>query len=157
MASCSALMNSWYWVPVVRPWNPVWVLTPGVRIWAQLVLRVKSHLGVINIDRSLPMSNSREPSLCVGSRVKVGSDISSATNGSSVRIVAGKKRSPAKPCANAVEFADKKMTAAATAALEGMGFMRRLPMEMPMGRGRAEAARQLKGWQAQARGGARER
>jgi hypothetical protein len=52
---------------------------------------------VINIDRSLPTSNCREPSLAVGSRVKVGSDISSATNGSSVRIVAGKKRSPAKP------------------------------------------------------------
>ena len=66
IASCSALMNNWYCVPVVRPWNPVCVRTPGVRIWAQSVLRVKSQLGVINIDRSLPMSNSREPSLASG-------------------------------------------------------------------------------------------
>jgi hypothetical protein len=51
-------------------------------------------------------------------RLTCGIDISSATNGSSVKIVAGKNRWPAKPCASAAEFVDRRMTAAAAAALE---------------------------------------
>ena len=76
------------------------------------LLRVKSQLGVISIDRSLPMSSSREPSLCVGLSEMVGSEVSSATNGWSVRIVAGKKRSPAKPCAIASAPGSRAATAA---------------------------------------------
>src|SRR6476660_780912 len=45
---------------------------------------------------------------------KVGSDISSATNGSSVVSVAGKNRFPAKPCAQVVS---EDMARAATAKI----------------------------------------
>src|SRR5579872_2099771 len=47
---------------------------------------------------SVSRSISREPSGPFGLTVKVGSDISSATNGSSVSRVAGKKRCPTNPC-----------------------------------------------------------
>jgi hypothetical protein len=46
----------------------------------------------------------------------VGNDASSATKGSSVRIVAGKNRLPAKPCADAAACAAKRMAAAARTA-----------------------------------------
>jgi hypothetical protein len=63
------------------------------------------------------MSVAREPSGPGGLMVTCGSEISSATNGSSVNIVAGKKRWPARPCANTTEFPERRMTAAGTAAL----------------------------------------
>src|SRR5712691_5614018 len=51
----------------------------------------------------------------------VGSDSSSATKGSSVASVAGKKRLPAKPCAKAVSAALKPARAQANiASLEAM-------------------------------------
>ena len=106
-------MNSWYCVPVVSPPKPVTVGRPGDRMCCHWLLRVKSQLGVISIDRSLPMPSSRDPSLWVGLRLIVGSEASSATNGSSVRIVAGKKRSPAKPCAIASAPGNSAATAAA--------------------------------------------
>ena len=53
-----------------------------------------------------------DPSGAGGLTVTVGNDISSATKGSSVRIVAGKKRSPAKPSARAL-LADRAASAAA--------------------------------------------
>src|SRR5579863_8432681 len=83
--------------------------------------------GVIRFDRSTSRSYSWLPSALLGLRVTVGSDISSATNGSSVRIVAGKKRSPAKPCASAAELVNNRSTAAAAAALHGVVVMLGLP------------------------------
>ncbi len=127
IASCSPLMKSWYCVPVVRPVPPVTVGRPGLLICAQSLPIVKSHFGVISIDKSLPRSHSREPSLCVGFRVIVGSDISEATNGSSVRIVAGKKRSPAKPCAIAPAPGISAAAAAATKPRQDKRFMDRAP------------------------------
>src|SRR5262249_53598292 len=87
-----------------------------------------------------------------------GIDISSATNGSSVRIVAGKNRCSAQPCASAAEFADKRIAAAARTASDRKGFMSELPLEMPMSRGRTHggpASQRIR--QAQTVGGARER
>jgi hypothetical protein len=54
--------------------------------------------------------------------------------------VAGKKRWPAKPCANAAEFADKRIAAAANAASDRKGFISELPLELAMSRGRVERA-----------------
>src|SRR5271166_6650707 len=51
IASCSALMNSWYCVPVVRPVPPVVGDMPGILMRDQLLLRVKSQFGVISDDR----------------------------------------------------------------------------------------------------------
>src|SRR5512146_1037642 len=65
---------------------------------------------------SKPTSVSRVPSLARGLTVTVGSDISSATNGSSVAIVAGKKRSPANPCAAAGRANGKTNSAPSVAA-----------------------------------------
>src|SRR5690242_5925925 len=77
--------------------------------------------GVMRFDRSIWMSVAREPSGPGGLMVTCGSGISSATNGSSVNIVAGKKRWPARPCANTTEFAERRMTAAGSAALHHIG------------------------------------
>jgi hypothetical protein len=57
---------------------------------------------VIRLEMLIPISSSWEPSGAGGLTVTIGNDISSATKGSSVRIVAGKKRSPAKPWASAL-------------------------------------------------------
>ena len=53
--------------------------------------------GVMRFDKSISMFVSCEASGAGGWRLTCGNEISSATNGSSVRIVAGKNRSPAKP------------------------------------------------------------
>src|ERR1700751_4569382 len=74
--------------------------------------------GVMRFDRSISMSVSRPPSGPGGLTVTCGSDISSATNGSSVKIVAGKKRWPANPCANAVELVEKRIMDTGTAVLQ---------------------------------------
>ena len=138
IASCGALMNSWYCVPVVSPPPPVTVGKPGVRTRLQSLLRVKSQLGVISADRSVPMSSSREPSLWVGFRVTVGSEASSATNGSSVRIVAGKKRSPAKPCASASALGNSATTVAATRPRQSLGRISHAPQKIAQRRGPIE-------------------
>jgi hypothetical protein len=57
--------------------------------------------GVMRFAKSQSMPISRAPSGSLGERVMVGRLSSSATNGSSVKIVAGKNRAPAKPCAAA--------------------------------------------------------
>jgi hypothetical protein len=56
------------------------------------------------------MSIARDPLGLGGLIIAVGNDISSATKGSGVRIVAGKKRSPANPWATApsVHVSDNK-------------------------------------------------
>src|SRR5262252_4699962 len=77
---------------------------------------VKPKLGVMRFERSIWMSVSCEPSGAGGLRLTCGKEISSATNGSSVRIVAGKNRSPAKPCAHASIVGRSINTAVAAAA-----------------------------------------
>ena len=61
-----------------------------------------------------------------GLTVKVGSDISSATNGSSVRIVAGKKRSPTKPWVWATE-GNKDSAAKAANAAQLLDVIKEIP------------------------------
>jgi hypothetical protein len=115
-------------------------------------------LGVMRFDRSIWTPVDCAPSGPGGVTVTCGSEISSATNGSSVKIVAGKNRCPAQPCASAAEFADKKIAAAATTASDRKGFMSELPLKMPMRRGRkAASASSQRIRQAQTIGGARER
>lgn len=72
-----------------------------------LLVQVRPRLGVRRFARSNPKSVSFELSPAVGLKVTVGKDISSATNGSSVRMVAGKKRWPANPWASAWPQAKK--------------------------------------------------
>ena len=114
IASCGALMNSWYCVPVVRPCQA----GDGRQAGRPDVLPVAAEGEVpAGGDQHRQIAadvDSREPSLWVGFRLTVGSDASSATNGSSVRIVAGKKRSPAKPCAMRLGAGNSAATAAAT-------------------------------------------
>src|SRR5215471_1713020 len=112
----------------------------------------------MRLERSIWTAVDCAPSGPGGVTVTCGSEISSATNGSSVRIVAGKNRSPAQPCASAAEFADKRIAAAAKTASDRKGFISELPLKMPMSRGRTQggpASQRIK--QAQAVGGARER
>src|SRR6516162_7501757 len=78
---------------------------------------VKPKLGVMRFERSIWMSVSCEPSCAGGLRLTCGKEISSATNGSSVRIVAGKNRSPAKPCAHAFRVGRYISAAVAAASL----------------------------------------
>src|SRR5260221_6526034 len=78
----------------------------------------------MRLARSTPTSSSCAPSAPVGGRVSVGSDISSATNGSSVSSVAGKKRSPAKPCAVASALGRMNASAARGAALKKERIMK---------------------------------
>ena len=56
----------------------------------------------MRLASSASMSIARDPSGLGGLIITVGNDISSATKGSGVRIVEGKKRSPAKPWATAL-------------------------------------------------------
>ena len=93
-------------------------------------------LGVMRFDRSIWTPVDCAPSGPGGVTVTCGSEISSATNGSSVKIVAGKNRCPAQPCASAAEFADKRIAAAAKTASVRKGLMSELPLKMPMSRGR---------------------
>src|SRR6516165_1217308 len=87
---------------------------------------------------------SCEASGAGGWRLTCGNEISSATNGSSVRIVAGKNRSPAQPCASAAEFMDRRATAAQRPPPIERGSLRRLPMEMPKRRAMKRWPQQLR-------------
>src|SRR5271166_3477500 len=89
--------------------NPVcalWLATFWMLYPSPMVSAVR---GNTSRERSVEVSKAFTGG-CPGCRIslKVGNDISLAANGSSVLIVAGKKRSPAKPWADAVKGAAKE-------------------------------------------------
>src|ERR1700722_6318804 len=67
-------------------------------------LNVTPKFSVIRLEKSIPMSSCEAGGTsAVRDQATVGSDISSATQGSSVASVAGKKRAPTKQWARASE------------------------------------------------------
>jgi hypothetical protein len=74
-----------------------------------------------DVDRNIGLA--RPPSSGVLIVLTVGSESSSATNGSSVESVAGKKRAPAKPCPYAQSVAPSSHKAQVSQKNKGKCFM----------------------------------
>src|ERR1700726_1673855 len=103
--SCGASLYTWYWNAVVRFIKPL-ALEPkvaasaGGRTNVQVDATVIPKFSVMRLEKSPATSFSRPAGLALLNST-VGSDISSATQGSSTVSVAGRKRAPTKQCASA--------------------------------------------------------
>src|SRR5580704_12709790 len=101
-SSCELSLSSWYCAAVCRLSNPAMVGPPGPRICFQVSLSEMPKSAVMRLEKSAPTPHSVAGGIsAVRDQEIVGSDISSATHGSSVTRVAGRKRAPTKQWANA--------------------------------------------------------
>src|SRR3984893_15209848 len=101
-SSCEPSLSNWYCAAVWRLSNPAMVGPPGPRICFQVSLSEMPKSAVMRLEKSAPTSHSVAGGMsAVRDQEMVGSDISSATHGSSVLRVAGRKRAPTKQCADA--------------------------------------------------------
>src|SRR4029077_10601184 len=100
--SCSSFSKNSYFEPMERLLKPFAALPCAGRSIMNVSPNSMSHFGVMRRATSEEISVSRVPPLSGVTMLEtVGSESSSATNGSSVESVAGKKRAPAKPWAQA--------------------------------------------------------
>ena len=104
---------------VSRSAKPARVGPPGWRIWDHVSPIDMPKSSVMRLDSSPEISHSEAGGTSpVFDQLTVGSDNSSATHGSSITSVAGKKRGPTKQCAKAPDSgseADKRPIASAHA------------------------------------------
>src|ERR1700722_4896341 len=106
--SCVGSFSSWYWNAVSRLPKPEIVGLPGWRICVQPLPIETPKSSVMRFEISPEISSSFAGGTSpVLDQATVGSDISSATQGSSVARVAGKNRAPTKQGAEAQETDDK--------------------------------------------------
>src|SRR6266853_7029362 len=109
-ASCSSFSKNSYFEPMERLLKPFTALPSEGLSMINASPNSMSHFGVMRSAMSEETSVSRVPPLSgVTMPETVGSDNSSATNGSSVESVAGKNLLPAKPCAEIVSGGPKIM------------------------------------------------
>src|SRR5205085_4843602 len=101
-ASCGAFSRNWYLGVTSRFWKPFGLCGgPAWSRWVQAYPIEKPKSEVMRFESSLLIAvSTTDGSVPVFWFETVGSDSSSATKGSSIVIVAGKKRDPAKPWAN---------------------------------------------------------
>src|SRR5579864_1966407 len=155
-SSCEPSLSSWYCAAVCRLSKPAMVGPPGPRICFQVSLNEMPKSGVMRLEKSAPTSHSVAGGMsAVLDQEMVGSDISSATHGSSVASVAGRKRAPTKQWANAsVKGSAANSNASATAReqlwIPDMKALQRQPRNAAADAGRAAGLHA-------ASGGARER
>ena len=115
--SCGPSLSSWYWNVVPKFWKPATVPPFSGRIWVQPPDSVTPKSWVIRLERSTLISTwFAVGTSAVLNQSRVGSDISSATQGSSVTSVAGRKRLPTKQCAWAGDSGKATKIAEAVAA-----------------------------------------
>src|SRR6476646_3563697 len=115
--SCVGSLSNWYWNAVSRLPKPEMVGLPGWRICVQPLPIETPKSSVMRFEISPEISSSLAAGTSpVFDQATVGSDISSATQGSSVASVAGKNRAPTKQWANAEDKGSElKESASATA------------------------------------------
>ena len=107
-ASCSSFSKNSYFEPMERLLKPFTALPREGLSMMNASPNSMSHFGVMRSAMSEETSVSRVPPLSGVTMLEtVGSENSSATNGSSVESVAGKNLLPAKPCAEIVSGAYK--------------------------------------------------
>ncbi len=105
-ASCSSFSKNSYFEPMERLLKPVTALPREGLSMIKASPNSMSHVGVIRRAMSEESCVSRVPPLSGVTMLEtVGSESSSATNGSSVESVAEKNLLPAKPCAEVVSGA----------------------------------------------------
>src|ERR1700730_1315729 len=101
-SSCEPSLSNWYCAAVWRLSNPAMVGPPGPQMCFQVSLSEMPKSAVMRLEKSAPTSHAVAGGMsAVRDQEMVGSDISSATHGSSVVSVAGRKRAPTKQWANA--------------------------------------------------------
>ena len=122
IVSCGSLLKNWYLAlraKLSQPWTRVPPLGSRRSQVASAPMPKSRVMRLLkSIDAEVSMLD--DPSSSVLRLDTVGSDSSSATNGSSVASVAGKNRFPANPCALA-GFAQQALTAAITMAVVASG------------------------------------
>src|SRR5215470_15109512 len=115
-SSSVALVRNWYLKVVSRFWNPLALGPPGGLRWVQVDPMETPKFSVMRFENSAEMSISRaDGSSPFLKNEMVGSDSSSATQGSSTLRVAGKNRPPTKQCAKALDEGSNVVRAAETA------------------------------------------
>ena len=121
--SCEPSLSSWYCAVVSRLSNPAMVGPPGPRICVQVSPIEMPKSSVMRFDSSPETSHSvAGGTSAVRDQETVGSDSSSATHGSSMASVAGKKRAPTKQWANASVKGSAAKTSASAKARKHLGL-----------------------------------
>src|SRR5580700_1463746 len=117
--SCELSLSSWYCAVVSRLPKPAMVGPPGPRICDQTSPIEMPKSSVMRFETSAETSHSVAGGTSpVRDHDTVGSDSSSATHGSSMASVAGKKRAPTKQWANASVKGSAANTSASATARE---------------------------------------
>src|SRR5882724_318460 len=115
--SADGMVRNWYFNVVSRFWNPLALGPPGTLRRVQVEPIEMPKLSVMRLENSVETSVSRIAGISpVLVQDTVGSDSSSATQGSSTVSVAGKNRLPTTQCADAASSDASRATSAAPAA-----------------------------------------